>query len=280
MKNLLIFFPILFAFDFSDYRLFISAGIAAIGFSFIASSIYVINDLCDIETDRAHPSKKNRPLASGAVSKSEAIILIATSVLIALAFYTLYLKNISATVLLLVYFFLNLAYSFKLKQIAIIDVVVVATGFVIRIVIGGMVTNTHLSHWIVILTFLLALLLALGKRRDDVLIYEETKTLTRKSIQGYNIDFLNVMITLLTIAILVSYIMYTVSPDIVARHGNHLYISSLFVLLGLMRYLQIIYVKKEGGDPTAILIRDHAMHFIIAGWVISFFFIAYLENDL
>lgn len=151
---------------------------------------------------------------------------------------------------------------------------IVASGFVIRLLVGGITTDTPLSHWIVILTFLLALLLAFGKRRDEVLIYQETKKQIRRSIQGYNVDFLNVIITVLTTVILVAYIMYTVSPEIEERHGKYLYTTSLFVLMGLMRYLQIVYVKRGAGDPTTILMKDRIMHFILLAWIISFFTIA------
>lgn len=165
---------------------------------------------------------------------------------------------------------MNVLYSIKLKHIAIIDVSIVAIGFVIRIFVGGFVTEIPLSRWIVIMTFLLALLLALGKRRDDVIHLENTGLKSRKNLDGYNLNFLNAAIIIMSAIITVAYIMYTISPEIISRNGEYLYLTSIFVILGLMRYLQIIFVYNKGGDPTKIFIKDHFMHFIFIGWIGTF----------
>lgn len=274
MKNLFIFAPIFFAFKFQDLHAIVNACYAFVGFSFIASAIYIINDWKDIESDRLHPTKKDRPLASGAVSSSSAFVLFGILIVLGLSVYIFFIQNIYATILLASYFLINIAYSLKLKQIAIVDITIVASGFVIRLFIGGLVTGISLSYWLIILTFLLALLLVIGKRRHDVMIYEETKQQMRKSIAGYNLEFLNGIIIVIITTIFICYIMYTISPEVVDRNGEYLYLTSLFVFLGLFRYLQAIFVEKKGDSPTKLLARDRFLQIDIILWAISFVSIA------
>ncbi|WP_165044304.1 decaprenyl-phosphate phosphoribosyltransferase [Dysgonomonas sp. ZJ709] len=270
VKNLFVFIPMFFAFRMTEIPLIIACIWAFIGLSFVASSIYIVNDLCDIEADKLHPMKRNRPLASGTVNKRDAFILFTFLLASGFSIYIFLLKDIYAVALLGLYFVLNVLYSFELKHIAIVDVSIVAAGFVIRLFLGGLVTDVPLSRWVVIMTFLLALLLALGKRRDDVLIFIETGNKARKNLDGYNLDFLNTVITIMSSIIIVSYIMYTVSPEVIARNGENLYLSSIFVILGILRYLQIVFVKGDGGNPTKIFIKDRFMHIIFIGWIGTF----------
>lgn len=270
IKNLFIFAPLFFSGKYLELPLLINTILAILGFSFMASAIYIINDWRDIEADRLHPKKKNRPLASGKVSKKEAAILMILMIAIGISFFVFILENIYATGLLLFYFLMNVAYSFKLKYIPIIDVTIVAIGFVLRIFIGGFVADIYLSHWLVIITFVLALLIAIGKRRDDVLIFIETGTRTRKSVDGYNLDFTNVIITILSAIIIVAYAMYTVSSDAMERHGEYLYTTLIFVFIGLMRYLQLVFVYKASGNPTVILLKDKFMIVTVIAWGITF----------
>ena len=270
LKNFFIFAPIFFAFKFTNLEAIISLLYAFVGFSFIASSIYIINDWCDIESDKLHPTKCKRPLASGAVSKKEALVLLLFLVVVGSSVFLFIIQNTYATGLLASYFVLNLAYSLKLKQYAIVDVAIVAVGFVIRLFIGGLVANIHLSYWIIILTFLLALLLVLGKRLNDITILENTGVEVRKSIRGYNSEFLNAIIMIDVAVIIISYIMYTISPEVVARNGEHLYLTSIFVILGLFRYLQVLYVDKKGDSPTKLMLTDRFLQIIVILWAISF----------
>lgn len=274
IKNFFIFAPIFFSFSFYDTEAIINASLAFIGFCCVASSIYIINDWRDIEADRQHPKKKLRPLASGVISISSALILCLLLMAIGIGIYILVLKSIAATNLLIGYFILNLAYCFKLKQISIVDISIVAIGFVIRLFIGSYATGITLSYWIIILTFLLALLLVVGKRRTDVIIFSETGKQMRKSITGYNLEFVNSIIVIIVTAIILSYIMYTISSTVVEHNGEYLYITSLFVILGLFRYLQAIFVEKKGDSPTKLLIYDRHLQTYIALWVISFISIA------
>jgi len=272
VKNFFIFLPLFFAFKMDQLPLLIADVWAFIGFCFVASSIYIINDWNDVEADRLHPEKRNRPLASGAVNKKEASFLILALLTTGVVIYSLFL-NQTALIILLSYFVLNIFYSLKLKHVPIIDISIVAIGFVIRIFIGGVVTDTPLSRWIVVMTFLLAIFLALGKRRDDVVIFEKTGDKVRKNVDGYNLTFLNMSLIIVSAIMIVAYIMYTISPEVTDRNGDNLYITSFFVFVGLFRYLQIIFVEERGGNPTSIFLKDNFIRIILVLWAVSFFII-------
>lgn len=273
VKNFFIFLPLFFSFKMDHIPLLIADLWAFVGFCLIASSIYIINDWNDIATDRLHPEKRNRPLASGAINKKEALLMILSLVAVGVSVYIFVLGNYIALALLVSYFILNIFYSLRLKHIPVIDISIVAIGFVIRIFIGGVVTDTPLSRWIVVMTFLLAIFLALGKRRDDVVIYEETGDKVRKNVDGYNIPFLNVAIVVVAAVMMVAYIMYTISQEVTERNGDNLYLTSFFVFVGLFRYLQIIFVEDRSGNPTLIFLKDNFIRIIIILWIISFFVI-------
>ena len=274
IKNLFIFLPLFFALKITDTSLLINAFIAFIAFSLTASAIYTLNDYHDIEEDRQHPKKRHRPLASGAISKSQAIIIM--SVLFIAGFTVMASLSLKATAVLAAYVGMNIAYSFYLKHVAILDVTIIAIGFVLRLFIGSAVTDIPLSMWIVIMTFLLALFMALAKRRDDVLIYLDTGKKMRKVIDGYNLQFLDTAMAIMASVVIVSYTIYTTSPEVVARvHSEYLYLTSFFVILGIMRYLQVAFVLKDSGSPTKIVLKDRFMQLTLIGWVLSFAWILY-----
>lgn len=274
VKNFFIFLPLFFAGQATDFKLISELVLAFFAFSFSASSIYILNDYRDIDEDRQHPKKKNRPLASGAITIKTAftvmVILIAISVIImgSLSYYGL--------CIMLVYFVLNLFYIFHLKQIAVIDVCIIACGFVLRLYIGAVVVNIPLSMWIVVMTFLLALFIALAKRRDDVLIFLNTQKKMRKSIEGYNLRFIDSAMVIMASVVIVAYLLYATSTEVIEKfNSNHLYLTTLFVVVGIMRYLQVIYVEKRSGAPTEIAIKDRFMLFNITAWLLAFGWIIY-----
>lgn len=274
IKNLFIFLPLFFAMKITDTGLLANAFIAFIAFSLTASAIYTLNDYHDIEEDRHHPKKKDRPLASGAISKSQAIIIMA--VLFVSGFTLMALLSLKAVAILSVYVLMNIAYSFFLKHIAIVDVNIIAIGFVLRLFVGSVVTDIHLSKWIVIMTFLLALFMALAKRRDDVLIFLDTGKKMRKVIDGYNLQFLDTAMAIMASVVIVAYTIYTTSPEVVERfHSDYLYLTAFFVILGVMRYLQITFVHLDSGSPTKIVSTDRFMQLTLLGWVITFAWILY-----
>lgn len=268
IKNLFIFAPLLFSFHFMLNDV-INTSVAFMLFSLLASSIYVLNDYMDIEEDKKHPKKKFRPLASGNVSKNSAKILII--ILSSISLISAYLLNLHLFIVLMIYFILNIAYSLKLKHITIVDIFIIAMGFVLRLFAGASVIETPLSMWIIIMTFLLALFLALAKRRDDVLLSAEGKE-TRKNIDGYNLEFVNATMVFMSGVIVVSYILYTVSGEVLSRlHTQNLYLTSFFVILGIMRYMQITFVEQNSGSPTKIVLKDKFLKITILLWLVSFF---------
>ena len=273
-KNLFIFAPLFFGLKITNIELLLSAFVAFLSFSLIASAVYIFNDYHDVEEDKLHPTKKNRPLASGSISKKAALLLMLMLLLVGLCIFSLLGRQMLYIVF--VYLVINIAYTIKLKHVAIIDVFIIAIGFVLRLFIGSAVTNVELSMWIILMTFLLALFLALAKRRDDVLIFLSSGDKTRKVIDGYNIDIVNLSMTIIASVNIVSYIMYTVSPEVIKKaHTDKLYLSVVFVLLGIMRYLQITFVEKKSGSPSDILLRDRFIQLTISGWILTLWILIY-----
>lgn len=267
IKNLFIFAPLLFSFSFESSSI-INSIIAFILFSLIASSIYVFNDFMDIEEDKQHPKKRFRPLASGEVSKSTAKVLIV--LLSSISLVASFFVSQGLFFVLFIYFSLNIAYSLKLKHISIVDIFIIATGFVLRLFAGSSVIDANLSMWIIVITFLLALFLAIAKRRDDVLLSIEGKE-TRKNIDGYNLEFVNATMILMAGTIIVSYILYTISPEVMGRLScSYLYLTSFFVILGVIRYMQITFVEQNSGSPTKIVLKDRLLQLTIVFWLLSF----------
>lgn len=246
-----------------------------VSFSMIASAVYVLNDIKDVEKDRLHPEKRMRPIASGKVTISTGYVILAICLVLSIALA--YFVEIQLLYVVLGYFVMNIFYTFWLKQLPIIDITIIAIGFLLRVVAGGVISDTVLSQWLIIMVFLLALFLGIAKRRDDVLLLEESGKTLRKAVSGYNIVFINGCLYFLSSTILVTYILYTVSPEVMARHSNqYLYLTSIFVILGLMRYLQITLVENNSGSPTKILLRDRFTQLVIAGWIISIYLFLYI----
>lgn len=281
-KNLFLFIPSFFAGKLFDPASFKEQFILLIGgffaFSFLASSIYIINDYRDIEDDRKHPVKKNRPLASGKVKKPVGLVV---SVILLIAGFALsYLLDTTLKFLFItaIYYVVNLAYSFGVKNWSIVDILVLATGFVLRVKGGAVLGDIHTTEWLIIMTFLLALFMAIAKRRDDVMLKVNTGTEVRKAIKGYSLEFLNTLLGLFCAILIVSYINYTVSGALYQQFGHRLYYTSLFVIAGVMRYLQITFVQNKAGSPTEILYKDRFIQLTIVLWIASFYFILYMKD--
>jgi decaprenyl-phosphate phosphoribosyltransferase len=276
LKNLFLFIPIFFAGELTNLVKLKTTFFSFWAFCFTASAIYIINDLRDRESDRVHPTKHTRPLASGTISPTQAGIMLLVLLMAATAI-TYSLANIYFGIVIAVYFFLNLAYCYGLKNISIVDILIVASGFVFRVIAGGFVADVKVSQWMVMMIFLLALFLVLAKRRDDVLIYHSEKKITRKNIVNYNLEFINALLMMLSGVIIVSYLMYVISPEVIELfHSPHLYFTTVFVIAGVMRYLQITMVENKSGSPTEILYADNFIRLTVIGWSISFYLIIYL----
>ena len=285
LKNVFVLIPVFFGGRLSDVHDLLATAFAFVAFSFAASSIYCFNDIIDADADRRHPVKCSRPVARGAVTMRQAYMLMAQMILLALCVVLCgrYLSVFTPSQALRVggviagYWLLNLAYCAWLKKYAIVDVSVIAFGFVLRVLAGGFATDIIPSRWLVLMTFRLPLVLSLAKRRDDVLRMNATGEAPRTNTIRYNLTFINQAITITASITTVCYIMYTVSPEVIARfQTEYLYLTTCFVILGLLRYIQITVVDEQSGDPTKIMLRDRFMQAVVVLWAISFAIIIYL----
>ena len=276
-KNCFLFIPIFFAGMLFNIDVIVQVIKGFICFSLVASSIYIINDFRDIEDDKRHPLKKLRPLASGAVKPATALLI--SIVFLILGLGGAWLLRDKFLMILTIYFVMNLGYSFGLKNIPILDIVIISIGFVLRVKSGAVLAKVGLSEWLTIMVFLLALFMAIGKRRDDVLLKLLSGTDIRKAVKGYNLDFINVALSLTSAVIIVAYFMYTTSPEIIARLQTYrLYYTCLFVMAGIFRYLQLVYVQQDSQSPTKILYNDRFIQITIILWIISFYVILYVKD--
>lgn len=299
LKNFFVFGPVVFGGALLDGKAMLEALVTFVAFSLAASSIYCFNDIHDVADDRRHPEKCKRPIASGAVSVAQAYGLMALLFVLAMASAiatglagspehgvqfniqdsTFIISGSAFKVLavILFYWLLNLAYCAKLKQYAIIDVCIVAFGFVLRLLAGAQATGIALSKWMVLMTFLVTLFMSFAKRRDDVLRMEATGEAPRKNTIHYNTTFINQAITITAAVTLVCYIMYTVSPEVIAQfHNDYLYLTSVLVLVGLLRYIQIAVVEKKSGNPTKVILKDHFIQLVVLVWLATFLIMIYV----
>jgi len=274
IKNVFIFLPIFFAHKLFDSHALIQTCWAFVVFCLGASSVYVVNDIFDVKIDRIHPIKKHRPLAAGILQKREAFIFAALLLIFSISL-TVYKLEWILLIVLGSYLILNYLYSCCLKKFAIIDISVIAVGFVIRVFFGGLSSEVSISHWLIIMTFLLALFLALAKRRDDLLLLSNGHKV-RQNIDGYSLEFVSHSMVIMAAVIIVSYILYTVSPEVIMVHKTtNLYLTTFLVIIGLLRYLQITFVEQQSGSPTSIILKDHFMQIVIILWLLSAYLIIY-----
>ena len=278
IKNIFVFLPIFFGGALLNTTEVVAAALTFMSFSLAASAIYCLNDIIDVDADRAHPVKCKRPIASGAITIPQAYGMMTVSLLISIVLMFLLPEGHAKSILVIIaYFVINVAYCLRLKEYAIIDVCIIASGFVLRILAGGYATGVHLSKWIVLMTFLLTLFLAFAKRRDDVLRMNTTGRAPRKNTSRYNLTFINQAITITGSVMVVCYVMYTVSPEIIAQFAtDKLYLTSILVILAILRYLQISVVDEKSGDPVKVALSDRATQLILLAWLLSFLVIIYL----
>ena len=278
IKNIFVFLPVFFGGALLNTTEVVAAALTFMSFSLAASAIYCLNDIIDVDADRAHPVKCKRPIASGAITIPQAYGMMTVSLLISIVLMFFLPEGHAKSILVIIaYFVINVAYCLRLKEYAIIDVCIIASGFVLRILAGGYATGVHLSKWIVLMTFLLTLFLAFAKRRDDVLRMNTTGRAPRKNTSRYNLTFINQAITITGSVMVVCYVMYTVSPEIIAQFAtDKLYLTSILVILAILRYLQISVVDEKSGDPVKVALSDRATQLILLAWLLSFLIIIYL----
>lgn len=273
-KNLLLFAGIIFAQKFFESDAIIKSFTAFINFCMLSASIYLVNDIKDIETDRAHPEKKHRPIASGKISVGTAWVYFTIMAVLAIGLaYTLGIKYFTVA---MIYFVVMLLYSFKLKHIVIMDLMIIAGGFVARAVAGAFAVDVMISSWLLVCTTSLALFLVIAKRRHEVILLGEDAISHRKILEEYGEKFLDQMTPVVTATTVLTYMFYTVDSETVTKFGtNHLIFTTPFVLYGIFRYLYIVYQKNMGGRPEEILLSDPPMIIAIILWVVTAMIIIY-----
>ncbi|MEN8723549.1 MAG: decaprenyl-phosphate phosphoribosyltransferase [Alphaproteobacteria bacterium] len=273
VKNGLVAAPLFFTPEILGLQSIISVAITIAAFCAISSSVYILNDYKDREADRAHPEKKNRPFAAGTVSPQTGFGLF--GILVAGAITALYLLQPQVLPFVGAYWLMNVAYSYGLKKISLLDVMIIALGFIIRVEAGAASIEVDPSVWIIIMTGLGALFIALAKRRDDVVNSYASEH--RKSLDGYTAQFLDTAIGIIIAALLVAYMIYTTDKDVMMRMGStKLYYTAPFVVLGLLRYLQITIVEERSGSPTSVIMRDKVLLVVGALWALTFGILIYL----
>jgi len=248
--------------------------LAFVLFCLASSLVYIINDLTDIESDRLHPFKRNRPLAAGQLSKRRAII--AAVVLFALTFPSAFILNINFGLTISGYFLLMLAYSLWLKHIPIIDVMIIAAGFVLRVAAGVVIIETtRFSPWLFVATTFLALFIALGKRRAEIDLLESAADSHRQVLKGYSLELLDQLLTIVMASTLMTYCLYTFSSPITP--GNNVMMLTIpFVIYGLFRYLYLIRMHHIGGAPEEIVLTDLPMQLAVGFWGLTIIIILYV----
>ena len=274
VKNIFLFVGLVFSQNLFQIDLFIKVCEGFLVFCLAASSIYVFNDIHDRESDRRHPEKYRRPLAQGSLLVSEAYMV--SMVLAAVALMLAFMMDRTFLLILLAYFVLNLAYSLKIKQVVILDIMFIASGFVLRILAGTTLAGVNPSDWLVICTITLSLFLGFSKRRNELVLMGENAGTQRKVLKEYSIHFLDQMISMVTACSVMSYILYTVSPETVGRFGTkNLMFSIPFALFGVFRYLYLIYLKKKMGDPIDLILKDFPFLLNILLWISAIMIIIY-----
>tara|TARA_Y100000741_G_scaffold364801_1_gene357078 strand:- start:1507 stop:2370 length:864 start_codon:yes stop_codon:yes gene_type:complete len=274
VKNLFIFIPLFFSSELFNSEKFTNTLIVFLGFCFVASFVYIINDVLDLEFDKNHSEKKKRPIVSKQISIKRALIIAA--ILLLTGVFIIGKLNMNVLYLSLFYVILNIMYSFKLKHFPIIDFFIISVGFVIRILMGGEIGEIILSKWIILMVFLLSLFIAVSKRRDDVFQYEEKDQLNRLVVEKYSLVFMDKIITIISSVLIVSYLLFVTSEEVMLRYkSDNLIFTFIFVLLGIFRYNQLTYVYRNTGSPLKIFFKDRFLQTVIFLWIFIFFYILY-----
>lgn len=276
LKNTIVFVALIFSHRLGEMQIFLDVIVVFVLFCAIASSVYILNDIMDYANDSRHPTKKKRPIASGQVDRTLAAVVFGLLVLTVL---TITWIHFSAYLLLVfvAYLVLNIAYSLHLKHVVLVDVFIVAIGFVLRAVAGAVAIDVFISPWLLAMTFFGALVLVIAKRRHEVLLLAEDKKRHRQVLEEYPLDLIDRFLTISAATAIMTYVLYTMSPAVIDRFGPYgLVYTSFFVVFGVFRVLYLIYAKKEGGAPTRMLMHDAPFIVVVMLWLMSVVGVIYL----
>ena len=275
-KNMIIFAGLIFSQNLLNANYFFQSLVAFVIFCLLSGAVYIINDIADREQDRKHPVKSKRPIAAGKLKVNQALTASIIIVIVTLACAGF--LSFKFSLVALSYFLLMLAYSFFLKKVVILDVLVVATGFALRALAGTVAISVGISVWLFLCAILLALFLAISKRRQELILFEDNAVSHRIVLGEYSKPLLDQMISIVTAATIIAYSIYTISPETVTKfHSKNLVLTIPFVLYGIFRYLYLIYQKQLGGNPERILLEDKGIIICIIAWLVSIGIIIYIR---
>ena len=267
-KNFLLFAALIFSKKMFEPGDVLLVTLGFLLFCIVSSGAYVMNDLRDCDRDREHPTKSRRPLPSGRVTRSSAIVLMIALMVGGVG--GAFLLHSGFGILVAAYLALQVAYTIRLKEMVILDVMTIAAGFVIRAGAGGVIIDVPVSPWLIICTFLLALFLGFSKRRHELTLLDSKATEHRASLAEYGTYFLDQMISVVTASTVVAYATYTVSPEVRDKLGTDLlYLTVPFVLFGIFRYLYLVHQRSEGGNPTRVLLTDRPLQLDVLLWIVT-----------
>jgi len=270
IKNLFVVAPIIFSKKLGDLYMVAETFAAFVLFCLIAGCVYLINDIADIEKDRRHPKKKNRPLPSGKVSKTQAIV--AATIIFCISITLSFRLHPLFGVVVGTYFVMNLLYSFWLKKVVILDVFIIALGFILRVQAGGVIVEVPSSPWIIMSTLFLALFLGFSKRREEILAKVNSRLSGnfRKNLKYYSPELLDNFLLIATTGAVMSYTIYTASDYAYEKFGTHnLIYTAIFVIYGVFRYYYLIHKKDLGSSPTEVLYSDYPMIINLVLWIVA-----------
>jgi 4-hydroxybenzoate polyprenyltransferase len=276
VKNLFVGAPLVFSRHLLDHEYVLRSAIAVAAFCALSGAVYAFNDVRDVEADRAHPKKKHRPIASGALSERGALIsagILAVGAIVACLILDVWCAVFAAT-----YLVQNVLYSVKLKHVAFVDVSLIASGFILRVLAGATAIDVPASHWVLICTALIALFFGLGKRGHELAWAERTGqvTATRASLSGYRMPVIRVAMIMLGVATVVAYVMYTLDHRTVSIFGtNRLFYSAPFVALGVVRFMYIALWYPKDESPTEAMLKDPWFLLDLAAAVATILYIIY-----
>ncbi|UCD64455.1 MAG: decaprenyl-phosphate phosphoribosyltransferase [Candidatus Zixiibacteriota bacterium] len=275
LKNGILLAPLIFAGEMTDIDKLLTALAATALFCLFSSVIYMFNDFVDYEKDRLHPAKKNRPIASGAISRTTAVFVMI--IILAAAFILSAMVGSAFLVISMVFVAINLLYTIWFKNVVIVDAMSVAISFVIRAYAGALAIDVAASKWLLINTLLLALFLAFGKRRHELVFLEEDATAHRKILIKYSPYLLDQLIGVVTASVVVMYMLYSFSTEVSLKLGTeNLFLTIPFVVYGIFRYLYLIHKEEKGGSPTKVLISDWPILATVVLWLITAIIILYV----
>ncbi len=279
LKNIFVLFPLVFSLQLFVLQSVVTAIIASVAFCFMGSAIYVLNDLLDIEKDKLHPRKKHRPLPSGKIKKQLAIFIMVVCVCCSAGLA--YFLPLSFQLILLGYFVLNISYNFILKQINIIESITLGVNFVLRVLAGCYAIAVVPSHWILVITFFVALFLTFIKRKSELKIIQQNAGEHRKVLKNYSLELLNRFVYICATITLTAYMLYTIDEKVIAQFNTDLLIySTVFVVTGLFRFIQLSESNKyhDEGDPTTLLLKDTFAQITFIAWLVYMVVVIYFQK--